>query len=88
MIPHEHLKELYTGVVDELLDIQLEFEEKLTDAEEQSKDDLEKLRQEMEDQHKGDVNELNRDLERHKEAISKLNDKLITTSKNLATARA
>jgi hypothetical protein len=42
----------------------------------------------MEDQHKGDVNELNRDLERHKEAISKLNDKLITTSKNLATARA
>lgn len=88
MIPHEHLKELYTGVVDELLDIQLEFEEKLTDAEEQSKDDLEKLRQEMEDQHKGDVNELNRDLDRHKEAISKLNDKLITTSKNLATARA
>ena len=87
MIPHEHLKELYTGVVDELLDIQLEFEEKLTDAEEQSKDDLEKLRQEMEDQHKGDVNELNRDQERHKEAISKLNDKLITTSKNLATAR-
>lgn len=32
-IPHEHLKELYTGVVDELLDIQLEFEEKLADAE-------------------------------------------------------
>ena len=88
MIPHDHLKELYTGVVDELLDIQLEFEEKLTDAEEQSKEDLEKLRQEMEIQHKGDTDELNRDLERHKEAISKLNDKLIATTKNLATARA
>ena len=34
LIPHDHLKELYTGVVDELLDIQLEFEEKLQDAEE------------------------------------------------------
>ena len=88
MIPHDHLKELYTGVVDELLDIQLEFEEKLQDAEEQSKEDLEKLRQELEQQNKIDIEELNRDLERHKEAISKLNDKLITTTKNLATARA
>lgn len=33
-IPHEHLKELYTQVVDELLDIQLEFEEKLAEVEE------------------------------------------------------
>lgn len=41
-MPHEQLKELYTGVVDELLDIQLEFEEKLADAEDQGKDDLEK----------------------------------------------
>ena len=35
-IPHEHLKELYTQVVDELLDIQLDFEEKLADVEEQA----------------------------------------------------
>ena len=33
-IPHSHLKDLYTQVVDELLDLQLEFEEKLADAEE------------------------------------------------------
>jgi hypothetical protein len=31
-------------VVDELLDIQLEFEEKLADAEDQAKEDLEKQR--------------------------------------------
>lgn len=60
----------------------------MQDAEEQGKDDLEKLRGELEQQHTIDIDELNRDLERHKEAIGKLNDKLITTTKNLATARA
>jgi hypothetical protein len=33
-IPHEHLKQLYTQVVDELLDLQLEYEEKLAEADE------------------------------------------------------
>ena len=60
----------------------------MQDAEEQGKDDLEKLSGELEQQHTIDIDELNRDLERHKEAIGKLNDKLITTTKNLATARA
>ena len=46
-IPHEHLKELYTGVVDELLDIQLEFEEKLAEAEDNAKADLDALRTEI-----------------------------------------
>lgn len=33
-IDHDVLKEMYTQVVDELLDLQLEFEEKLAEAEE------------------------------------------------------
>ena len=33
-IPHEDLKDYYTEVVDELLDLQLEFEDKLAEAEE------------------------------------------------------
>ena len=33
-IPHEDLKDLYNQVVEELLDLQLDFEEKLADAEE------------------------------------------------------
>jgi isopenicillin N synthase-like dioxygenase len=35
-IEHDVLKEMYTAVVDELLDIQLEFEEKLAEAEERT----------------------------------------------------
>mmetsp|Transcript_19447 Transcript_19447/g.29905 ORF Transcript_19447/g.29905 Transcript_19447/m.29905 type:complete len:222 (+) Transcript_19447:39-704(+) len=49
-IPHENLKELYTQVVDELLDLQLEFEEKLAEAEDQAKADLEKQKEELEEE--------------------------------------
>lgn len=42
-ISHEQLKELYTQVVDELLDIQLEFEEKLTEIEEQANNDIQDI---------------------------------------------
>ena len=47
-IDHDTLKEMYTQVVDELLDLQLEFEEKLVEVEEQAAADLEKQREELE----------------------------------------
>ena len=50
-ISHENLKELYTQVVDELLDLQLEFEEKLAETEEQAKVDLEKQKEELDEAH-------------------------------------
>jgi hypothetical protein len=40
-IEHDVLKEMYTQVVDELLDLQLEFEEKLAEVEDQAALDLE-----------------------------------------------
>lgn len=40
-IPHDDLKELYAQVVDELLDMQLEFEEKIAEVEEKGKEELE-----------------------------------------------
>lgn len=75
-LPHEHLKELYQQVVDELLDIQLEFEEKLADVEEQSRVDLDKQRKELEEAHMGAITEKETDLEKHKAAIAKLSEKL------------
>lgn len=42
----------------------------------------------MEDENKEKVTELDRDLERHKEAIGKLNDKLQKTTEMLNRARA
>ena len=42
---------MYTQVVDELLDIQLEFEEKLADAEDQGRVDLDNLRAELDEDH-------------------------------------
>jgi len=39
-IPHDHLKELYTGLVDQLLDLQLECDEKVAEAEKQALIDL------------------------------------------------
>ena len=48
-ISHEQLKELYTQVVDELLDIQLEFEEKLTEIEEQANNDIQDITRQKED---------------------------------------
>ena len=50
-IPHDSLKEMYTQVVDELLDIQLEFEEKLADAEEQAHVDLDNQKAELTEEH-------------------------------------
>ena len=47
-IEHDTLKEMYTQVVDELLDLQLEFEEKLAEAEEHSASELEKQKNELE----------------------------------------
>jgi chromosome segregation ATPase len=38
IIEHDVLKEMYTGLVDEVLDIQLEFEEKLAESEENAKE--------------------------------------------------
>ena len=69
---HEYLKELYAQVVDELLDIQLEFEEKLAEAEDQAKGDLEAQKEMLEDSHKKQVDELTFDLDKHKQAIEKL----------------
>ena len=71
-IPHEHLKELYTQVVDELLDIQLEFEEKLAEVEEQAHldvQDVTRQKEEAEEKAKRQIETLNEDLEKHKAAI-------------------
>lgn len=48
-IPHEQLKELYTQVVDELLDIQLEFEEKLAEVEEQAHLDVQEVQRQKDE---------------------------------------
>lgn len=87
-IPHDSLKEMYTQVVDELLDIQLEFEEKLADQEEQSHVDLDNQKAELTAAHQKVVDELNTDLDKHKAAIAKLSDKLTKTMSQLNTARA
>lgn len=75
-IPHESLKEMYTQVVDELLDIQLEFEEKLADAEEQSHIDLDNQKQELDENHRVKIEEMENDLEKRNAAIAKLSEKL------------
>ena len=67
---------MYTQVVDELLDIQLEFEEKLADAEDQGRVDLDNLRAELDEDHQRKMQEVNQDLEKHKEAIGKLSERL------------
>ena len=40
VIPHEELKDLYNQVVEELLDLQLDFEEKLQEVEDESQEKL------------------------------------------------
>lgn len=75
-IPHESLKDMYTQVVDELLDCQLEFEEKLADAEEQSHIELDNQKQELEESHNAKIEEMKHDLEKRNAAIAKLSDKL------------
>ena len=50
-IDHDILKEMYTQVVDELLDLQLEFEEKLGVAEDQAANDLETQAAELAETH-------------------------------------
>lgn len=63
-------------MVDELLDIQLEFEEKLADAEDHAKADLEKQKQELTENSEQEIEELKNDLDKHKQAIAKLSDKV------------
>lgn len=87
-IPHEDLKEMYTQVVDELLDIQLEFEEKLADAEEQAAINMENQKKELDEGHQAILSEKEQDLERHKAAIGKLSDKLTKNMSALNQARA
>lgn len=79
---------MYTQVVDELLDIQLEFEEKLAETEENSKEELEKQRRELEEASATKEEELNFDLEKHKAAIAKLSEKLKEKNEALSKARA
>jgi hypothetical protein len=63
-------------VVDELLDIQLEFEEKLADAEDHAKADLEAQRQELTEASELEAEEMRSDLDKHRQAIIKLSDKV------------
>jgi len=89
-IQHEQLKELYTQVVDELLDIQLEFEEKLAEVEEQAHLDVQEVQRQkddVEDKSKKSIEALNEDLEKHKAAIQKLSEKMIKNQEALAKAR-
>lgn len=79
---------MYTTVVDELLDLQLEFEEKLAEVEEQASADLEQQKEELGQNHKQDTEEVVADLEKHKAAIAKLGDKLQKTTDALMKARA
>ena len=79
-IEHDVLKEMYTAVVDELLDIQLEFEEKLAEAEERTQHELARQKDELDNAHSAEMGELNIDLDKHKAAISKLGEKLMKTN--------
>ena len=79
---------MYTQVVDELLDLQLEFEEKLADAEEQTQVDLAALRTDLEERAKVNLEEVATDLEKHKAAIAKLSEKLQKTQDALTKSRS
>lgn len=89
-IPHEHLKELYTQVVDELLDIQLEFEEKLAEVEEQAHldvQDVTRQKEEAEEKGRRQAEALQEDLEKRNAAIQKLSEKMAKQAEQLAKAR-
>ena len=73
-------------MVDELLDIQLEFEEKLAGAEEQTALDLQNQKADLEEKHSEQINGLNLDLDKHKAAIQKLSDKLTKSQEQIALA--
>lgn len=71
---------MYTQVVDELLDLQLEFEEKLAEVEDQAALDLEGQKEDLTQQHREESEEVIADLEKHKAAIAKLGEKLHKTT--------
>ena len=79
---------MYTQVVDELLDLQLEFEEKLQEAEEHGVEELERQKRQIMQEKEVEVGEINADLEKHKAAIAKLSEKIIKGQEALSKARA
>ena len=89
-IPHEQLKELYTQVVDELLDIQLEFEEKLTEIEEQASNDIADITRQKEDAEetaKKQIEKMDEEMEKLKSAITKLSERHTKTLEQLNKER-
>ena len=54
----------------------MEFEDKLVEAEEEAKRELDEQKQDLTEKHQAQIDQLNNDLERHKAAIAKLSDKL------------
>jgi hypothetical protein len=70
------------------LDLQLEFEEKLAEAEEKASSDLENQKRELDEEHESRFAAVNEDLDKHKAAIGKLNEKYQKSMDALTKARA